>query len=521
MLVDGKSFNGETVRGIGLTKATAIYFRAASVYQTPSTNFLAHADSVEASCQDLIGQPLTQLSTTSSGATLSGELIDASDCEQVQAAMRATEMRSPPTQCNFQPQLQPNPPAACSGGVLAFGEDWESGMDGWTLENAGLTPDFPDFNWAVRGELPAGRAGSSAFALNSRGGTCTPGGDHSGRYAITSPVLTAGAGSTEVRFNHYVETELLYDGGNLRISVNGGAFSVVPLTAYTFNAPTRTLDDAPPVGQNTNPKAGENAWTGADGGDTRGSWGTTVLNLRSLVQPGDTYQLQFDFGIDGCNGVTGWFVDEVEAYSCPAVGAPPSASFAGPSSATIVQEVTFDGSASMDNDTVGAGIVGYAWDFGDGFTGSGASAAHRYLLTGTYTVTLTVTDGEGQTASASRSIRVKNPPLPLADLAVSSLTVGTDKGTTPLTAVVVNNGTLPSLPSTTRFSVDGVPLGSVNTPAIPGGGSVVVSLPWRFEGLKGSHLVEASADSGNLNLELSEDNNSLSRLVRVTGQRVK
>ena len=37
LIVDGGTYNGQTIVGIGLTKAAAIYFRAASVYQTPTT----------------------------------------------------------------------------------------------------------------------------------------------------------------------------------------------------------------------------------------------------------------------------------------------------------------------------------------------------------------------------------------------------------------------------------------------------------------------------------------------------
>ena len=58
LLVDGGTFNGQTVTGIGLTKAAHIYWRAQDVYQTPTSNFADHADALEASCTDLIGQNL-------------------------------------------------------------------------------------------------------------------------------------------------------------------------------------------------------------------------------------------------------------------------------------------------------------------------------------------------------------------------------------------------------------------------------------------------------------------------------
>ena len=58
MLVDGKEFNGVTIPAIGMTKAAHIYFQAETQYQTPTSNFPAHADALEQSCRDLIGKPL-------------------------------------------------------------------------------------------------------------------------------------------------------------------------------------------------------------------------------------------------------------------------------------------------------------------------------------------------------------------------------------------------------------------------------------------------------------------------------
>jgi Zn-dependent metalloprotease len=54
----------------------------------------------------------------------------------------------------------------------------------------------------------------------------------------------------------------------------------------------------------------------------------------------------------------------------------------------------FDASASYDSD---GSITNYAWDFGDGETGSGVTASHTYDADGNYTVTLTVTDDDAAT----------------------------------------------------------------------------------------------------------------------------
>lgn len=53
--------------------------------------------------------------------------------------------------------------------------------------------------------------------------------------------------------------------------------------------------------------------------------------------------------------------------------------------------VTFDGTKSVD---VNGDALTYAWDFGDGTTGTGATANHTYTSEGSYHVTLTVSDGE-------------------------------------------------------------------------------------------------------------------------------
>lgn len=65
--------------------------------------------------------------------------------------------------------------------------------------------------------------------------------------------------------------------------------------------------------------------------------------------------------------------------------------------------VTADGSGSADPDGT---VASYAWDFGDGTTGSGATATHDYASAGTYTVTLTVADDRGITATQSAAVTV-------------------------------------------------------------------------------------------------------------------
>ena len=57
----------------------------------------------------------------------------------------------------------------------------------------------------------------------------------------------------------------------------------------------------------------------------------------------------------------------------------------------------------------GRRIVSYAWDFGDGGTGTGAQTSHLYPVLGTFTVTLVVTDDAGRIGVASQTVEVAFP----------------------------------------------------------------------------------------------------------------
>lgn len=52
-------------------------------------------------------------------------------------------------------------------------------------------------------------------------------------------------------------------------------------------------------------------------------------------------------------------------------------------------------------------IASYAWDFGDGSTGTGSVADHSYAISGTYTATLLVTDQNGASRQVSTTINTQ------------------------------------------------------------------------------------------------------------------
>jgi len=66
-----------------------------------------------------------------------------------------------------------------------------------------------------------------------------------------------------------------------------------------------------------NPRAGQRAFTGIDGGALDGSWGTSIIDLSSYAQGGDSIRLRFDLSSDYCFGTGfGWYLDNVKVYAC-------------------------------------------------------------------------------------------------------------------------------------------------------------------------------------------------------------
>jgi PKD repeat protein len=108
------------------------------------------------------------------------------------------------------------------------------------------------------------------------------------------------------------------------------------------------------------------------------------------------------------------------------VGAPgnrlPVADAGSNRAADVNTAVAFDGRGSFDADGT---LASYAWDFGDGQTGTGAQTQHAYANPGSYLVRLTVTDDRGATSedfvlvTVSQVVVANQAPLAAAGADIS------------------------------------------------------------------------------------------------------
>ncbi|MHC4434242.1 MAG: PKD domain-containing protein, partial [Planctomycetota bacterium] len=84
---------------------------------------------------------------------------------------------------------------------------------------------------------------------------------------------------------------------------------------------------------------------------------------------------------------------------------PPVADAGGPYTGHEGYTITFNGTGSSD--PYGDSLT-YAWDFGDGKTGSGPTAVNIYAENGVYDVSLTVTDPDGASSIQSTTATIAN-----------------------------------------------------------------------------------------------------------------
>ncbi len=225
------------------------------------------------------------------------------------------------------------------------------------------------------------------------------------------------------------------DGLSSSASTTATVSNVIPVVAAFGDATLILGDSYTASGSFTDP--GADSWSATvNYGD--GSSGPLTLN-------GKAFSLSHTYASLGTFTVTVTVSDGSASGTksqTVRVRARPVASLNGPYTADEGSAVAMSAAASNDPDGT---IQSYAWNFGDGTTGTGASVSHTYPQNGSYTVSLTVTDNDGLTGSASTTATIANVAPAISTIAGATQFVGetysasgsfTDPGSDTWTATV-------------------------------------------------------------------------------------
>jgi len=287
LMVDGGSYNGVTVSGIGLTKAGKIEYRALTQYLLSASGFQDDYDALRQSCTDLVG--------------VAG--ITAGDCTEVTAALDAVEM-SDPWPCG-----NPAVPPLCDVNQVRddlFYDDFEE-LAGGNNNDASLLSRWTqrvlvtDSHWDLCCLGPFATSGTgNAWAYD-----VAASGD-SALEMVSDVAVPAGGAFFQVNHSFGFENggPFLWDGGVVEYSTDGGA--------GWSDAGALISGGASYVGtvtSMTNPLDGRQAF----GGDSFG-YTATQLDLSSLA--GSDVRLRFRIGTDSIGSDLGWFIDDARIYTC-------------------------------------------------------------------------------------------------------------------------------------------------------------------------------------------------------------
>ena len=254
---------------------------------------------------------------------------------------------------------------------------------GPTVARFNISPTAPGLNQAVSFNASASTASNATYAWdfgdgsNGTGVTTTHAYPRAGNFTVTLTVTSDnGAASTSSRTVN-VSGALPPQSANFTFSpTNPSINQAILFSAQQLGAPVQgaTFD-----------------WTFGDG-----STGSGATVTKAYARAG-TYAVSLR--VTNAGGQTAATSRTVTVSAALPAG---SVDFSiSPTDPRPGETVFFNGSAS----TVTA--TSFAWDFGDGSTGSGVRTSHVYGGARTYTITLTVTTGLGQSATTSKTVTVR------------------------------------------------------------------------------------------------------------------
>lgn len=298
LMVDGASFNGQTVTGIGIDKAAAVWYRVETRYLGSASDYADLGSALGQACSDLIGQTVKDSSGAVTGA------IAAGDCTEVGDAVAATQMALQPT---VPGTAAPEAPLCISGSPSnVFFDDLETPTSAnWTSSAA-----IGDNNWYY----PQNNHPYPGFdATYATSGDTNFFGDDNNTISDSSMRMTNAVALPAGAFLHFRhafgfddEPNQRYDGGVLEYSTaaTGGPWIDAPTTLTTVNGYNGTI--ATGFG---NPLAGERAFTSESHG-----YISTRVDLAGLA--GQSVRFRYRLGTDSSVADFGWFIDDIRIYTC-------------------------------------------------------------------------------------------------------------------------------------------------------------------------------------------------------------
>jgi hypothetical protein len=246
---------------------------------------------------------------------------------------------------------------------------------------------------------------------------------------MVDPVFIPAGHAARLTFASYEDIENCpgCDFAYVEASANGGSFQTLATYSGAFSG-KRTVDLTQFAGQsvvlrfrftsdfiNLTPFLG---WFIDDINIQTSNWTqiatTTATSFDVTGRDNGTYLYRINgvFGNCGTGGTADDYsnVEEITVELGPPSFAPTAEFTAAPNPAQTGQSITFDASASHDNDTSGPPpeIGTYFWTFGDGTTETTSSpiTTHSYSSAGAYRVLLMITDNEGETAETEAFVQV-------------------------------------------------------------------------------------------------------------------
>ena len=279
LLVDGDTFNSLTINPIGLTKTAKIFYEVQTNWLTSASDYNDLYDDLYYACTNLIG---------TAGIT-------SSDCDQVNAALTATETHLPEP-CDARDEAP-----VCDTGQPSylFVDDFEDGMSNWaTGASVGSNEWWYATFYAVSGN-------ASLWGYDY---------DYLGDYyaAMIDDVALPPGRTSYMHFAHshqfedwdYAGYDVNWDGGVVEYSTNGGASWYEAGGLFDHTGYNGTISAC--CG---NPLGGRQGFVGQSNG-----YYSSRLDLTPLA--GQDVRFRFRIGTDICCADLGWFIDDVGIYAC-------------------------------------------------------------------------------------------------------------------------------------------------------------------------------------------------------------